>query len=52
MFLQTLKSKRKPVERSSESSKPEADSYFVVADDYPEPVWWVEALSLYKERFY
>ena len=38
--------KRKPVERSSRSNKPEADSYFIVPDDYPEPAWWVQALSL------
>ena len=40
--------KRKPVECSSGSNKPEADSFFIVPDDYPEPAWWVEALSLYE----
>ena len=43
-FYKPTKSKRKPVERSSGSNKPEADSYFIVPDDYPEPTWWVEAL--------
>lgn len=42
------KLKRKHVERSCGSSKHEADSYFIVPDDYPEPAWWVEALSLYE----
>ena len=40
--------KRKHVECSSGSNKPEADLYFIVPDKYPEPACWVEAFSLYK----
>lgn len=41
-----MMSKRTPIEHSSGYS--EADSYFIVPEDYPEPAWWIESLSLYE----